>query len=167
MHAAEASLPALPYAGVLPERGRGVARCRRSASARRARSVVEVEVTAAIIQDHAGRYLITRRREGTHLAGHWEFPGGKRHEGETLEACLRRELEEELGGPFEVGEHVETVRWEYPEKTVVIHFYRCRAAGPITPREGQALAWVEPERFGEYAFPDADAALIARLQARA
>ena len=124
-----------------------------------------VEVTAALVRDPAGRYLITRRRQGTHLAGLWEFPGGKRLAGEGLEACLRRELAEELGGPFEVGERVETVRWEYPEKTVVIHFYRCRAAGPITPREGQALAWVEPERFGEYAFPAADAALIARLRA--
>ncbi len=126
-----------------------------------------VEVTAALIQDAAGRYLITRRREGTHLAGLWEFPGGKRHASESPEACLRRELEEELGGPFEVGDRVETVRWEYPEKTVLIHFYRCRlASGAIEPREGQALAWVEPERFGEYAFPDADAALIARLRAQ-
>jgi mutator protein MutT len=126
-----------------------------------------VEVTAALIQDEAGRYLITRRREGTHLAGLWEFPGGKRHASESPEACLRRELEEELGGPFEVGDRVETVRWEYPEKTVLIHFYRCRlASGAIEPREGQALAWVEPERFGEYAFPDADAALIARLRAQ-
>ena len=124
-----------------------------------------VEVTAALIRDAAGRYLITRRREGTHLAGLWEFPGGKRDAGESLESCLRRELEEELGGSFEVGERVETVRWEYPEKTVVIHFYRCRAAGAITAREGQALAWVEPERLGEYAFPDADAALITRLRA--
>lgn len=126
-----------------------------------------VEVTAALIQDEAGRYLITRRREGTHLAGLWEFPGGKRHASESPEACLRRELEEELGGPFEVGDRVETVRWEYPEKTVLIHFYRCRlASGAIEPQEGQALAWVEPERFGEYAFPDADAALIARLRAQ-
>ncbi len=126
-----------------------------------------VEVTAALIQDEAGRYLITRRREGTHLAGLWEFPGGKRHASESPEACLRRELEEELGGPFEVGDRVETVRWEYPEKTVLIHFYRCRlASGAIEPREGQALAWVEPERFGEYAFPGADAALIARLRAQ-
>jgi 8-oxo-dGTP diphosphatase len=124
---------------------------------------VEVEVTAALIQDAAGRYLITRRREGTHLAGLWEFPGGKRRASESLDACLRRELEEELGGPFEVGERVETVRWEYPEKTVVIHFYRCQAAGTIEPKEGQALAWVGPERFSKYRFPDADAALIARL----
>ena len=126
-----------------------------------------IEVAAGLIRDDAGRYLITRRRSGTHLAGLWEFPGGKRHEGESLEACLRRELSEELGGPFEVGEKVETVRWAYPEKTVVIHFYRCRmAAGAVEPREAQAIEWVAPERLAEYEFPPADAALIVRLQSR-
>jgi len=95
---------------------------------------VITEVAAALIQDSAGRYLITRRREGTHLAGLWEFPGGKCHAGETFEACLRRELGEELGGSFTVGEKVETVRWEYPAATVVIHFFRCRlVAGQVEP----------------------------------
>ena len=124
-----------------------------------------IEVAAGLIQDVAGRYLITRRRSGTHLAGLWEFPGGKRHEGESLEACLRRELGEELGGPFEIVEKVDTVRWEYPEKTVIIHFYRCRLrSGSVEPREAQEMAWVAPERLAEYNFPPADAALITRLR---
>ena len=59
-----------------------------------------VEVAAALIQDASGRYLIARRREGTHLAGFWEFPGGKREADETLEQCLKRELSEELGADF-------------------------------------------------------------------
>jgi mutator protein MutT len=127
--------------------------------------VETVEVAAALIQDGTGRYLIARRREGTHLAGLWEFPGGKREANETLEACLRRELAEELGGEFEVGEKVDTVRWEYPEKTVVLHFYRCRLErGPIEPRGGQAVEWVPPARLGDYEFPPADLALIARLR---
>ncbi len=63
-----------------------------------------IEVAAAVIRDDSGRYLITRRREGTHLAGLWEFPGGKREPGESLEACLRRELREELSATFAVGE---------------------------------------------------------------
>ncbi len=123
-----------------------------------------IEVAAGLIQDDTGRYLITRRRRGTHLAGLWEFPGGKRREGEPLESCLRRELSEELGGPFEIVEKVDTVRWEYSEKTVIIHFYRCRLqSGSIEPREAQEMAWVAPERLAEYEFPPADAALIARL----
>jgi 8-oxo-dGTP diphosphatase len=125
-----------------------------------------VEVAAGLIQDDAGRYLITRRREGSHLAGLWEFPGGKRHSGETPDACLRRELAEELGGPFEVVDHVDTVRWEYPEKTVLIHFYRCRVAGGmVEPREAQEMAWVAPEELESYPFPPADRELIARLRA--
>ncbi len=127
-----------------------------------------VEVAAALIQDAAGRYLITRRRRGTHLEGLWEFPGGKRESGETLEACLTRELAEELGADFTVGEKVETVTWRYPEKTVALHFYRCRfAGGVIEPREDQTMAWVDAARLADYDFPPADQELITRLRQHA
>jgi mutator protein MutT len=125
-----------------------------------------VDVTAALVRDDAGRYLITQRRRGSHLEGLWEFPGGKRHVHESLETCLRRELNEELGADFEVGEHVETVRWEYPDCVIVLHFYRCRLrSGAIEPREGQAMAWVPPEDFSRYEFPPADRLLVERLRA--
>ncbi len=124
-----------------------------------------VEVVAALIQDGQGRYLITRRRGRSHLAGMWEFPGGKREAGESLEAALRRELTEELSAVFSVGEKVETVRWDYPQRTVVIHFYRCRfESGTIEPLESQAMEWVSPERLKELDFPPADRELIARLR---
>jgi mutator protein MutT len=124
-----------------------------------------VEVAAALICDEGGRYLITRRVAGSHLEGLWEFPGGKREAGETLEECLRRELGEELGADFMVGERVETITWHYPERTIVLHFFRCRlAGGAIEPRERQSHAWVEPGHLGDYAFPPADRELIARLQ---
>lgn len=122
-----------------------------------------VEVAAGLIQDAEGRYLITQRRPDAHLAGFWEFPGGKREPGETLEECLRRELREELGVECAVGELVETVRWVYPDRTVVVHFYRCRFAGPVEPRERQGWAWVEPSRLPDYLFPPADRVLVARL----
>ena len=125
-----------------------------------------VEVAAALVRDESGRYLITRRRSGSHLAGLWEFPGGKREPGESLEEALRRELTEELSARFVVGEKVDTVRWEYPERTVVIHFYHCRLeSGTIEPREAQTMAWVAPDRLGEFDFPPADRELIARLRA--
>jgi 8-oxo-dGTP diphosphatase len=124
----------------------------------------EVEVAAALVRDAAGRYLLARRRTGTHLAGLWEFPGGKRERGESLEACLRRELREELGGEFTVDDRLDTIRWQYPGKAVVLHFFHCRlVSGAIEPREQQELAWVEPGRLGEYAFPDADRAVVDRL----
>jgi mutator protein MutT len=127
-------------------------------------SPLEIDVTAAIIRDDAGRYLITRRRRGTHLEGLWEFPGGKRDAGESLETCLARELREELSAAFRVDGKVETIRWEYPDRVVVLHFYRCvHESGGIVPLEGQEMAWVEPARLGDYEFPPADAALIEKL----
>jgi 8-oxo-dGTP diphosphatase len=126
-----------------------------------------IEVVAAIIRDESGRYLITRRRQGTHLEGLWEFPGGKREPDETLEQSLGRELAEELGAVFSVGDRVETVRWAYPEKTVVLHFFNCCvAAGTIAPQEGQLMEWVAPGDLRRFAFPPADAALLARLERR-
>jgi mutator protein MutT len=125
---------------------------------------VAIDVVAGLIRDEAGRYLITRRRRGTHLEGLWEFPGGKRERDETLEQSLARELTEELGAVFTVGERFETIRWTYPEKTVVLHFFRCRvAAGTIAPQEGQLMQWVAPADFDRFDFPPADAALLARL----
>lgn len=125
-----------------------------------------IDVVAAVIRDEAGRYLITRRRKGTHLEGLWEFPGGKRERDETLEESLGRELTEELGASFTVGERVETIRWTYPEKTVILHFFRCRlAAGTIAPQEGQLMEWVAPGDLRRFDFPPADAALLVRLEA--
>jgi 8-oxo-dGTP diphosphatase len=127
-----------------------------------------IEVAAAIIQDAEGRYLITRRRRGSHLEGLWEFPGGKRDADEDLAACLRRELMEELGARFTVGEKVDTIRWDYPDRTVVLHFYRCRLeSGAIEPQESQAMVWVAAPELSRYDFPPADRELITRLGASA
>jgi len=125
-----------------------------------------VEVAAALIRDDTGRYLIARRGAGGPHAGLWEFPGGKREPGESLEECLRRELEEELGATFRVGARVEHVVWAESGTTVALSFYECRyETGAIEPRTAQAVAWVEPSRLGDYEFPPADTALLARLQA--
>jgi mutator protein MutT len=125
-----------------------------------------IEVAAALIQDGAGQYLITRRRAGSHLEGLWEFPGGKRQPGETIEACLERELREELAATFAVGDRVDTVTWRYDEHTVVLHFYRCTlASGEIIARESQAMRWVAAAELVESDFPPADAALVRALRA--
>jgi mutator protein MutT len=124
-----------------------------------------VEVVAAVIE-RGGKILITRRRAGTHLAGFWEFPGGKPESGESLEDALRREIGEELEATPTVGEKIETVDWAYPDKRVRLHFFRCRLAGEPRPLEGQEMAWVTPGELSAYEFPDADAALIERLSRR-
>ena len=128
---------------------------------------VVVEVAAAVIRDARGRYLITQRRPGSHLQGLWEFPGGKLEADESPAACLRRELTEELSATFTVGPLVDTVRWEYPERTVVIHFYDCRLeSGAIVPRETQRMEWVEARSLPTYDFPPADRVLVERLRAQ-
>ena len=125
----------------------------------------QVIVVAAVIE-RDGSFLVTRRQAGVHLEGLWEFPGGKREPDETLEDSLRRELHEELGATFEIGERVELVRWPYPDLTVLLHFYRCRVReGIISPREGQQMEWVAPADLRRYDFPPADATLLARLTA--
>src|SRR5262245_61641574 len=119
-----------------------------------------VEVVAAVVA-HRRRYLVTRRGEGKHLAGLWEFPGGQRQPGESLEAARRRELAEELGVDARVGDRLAVVPWTYPDRRVVLHFFRCEIGDQrVEPRESQPLRWVTPREMARLPFPPADAALI-------
>jgi len=122
-----------------------------------------IEVVAAVIE-RDGKLLITRRPEGSHLSGLWEFPGGKPQPGETFEQALRREIAEELGAELSVGERIETIEWQYPDKRVRLVFFRCDVRGEPRPLEGQEMAWVTPAELARYEFPPADAALIQRLR---
>ena len=123
-------------------------------------------VVAAGLLFHGGKLLITQRPAGGHLAGLWEFPGGKCEPGETLPECLQRELHEELGVVVNVRECVETLEHAYPEKTVQLSFYQCALVmGEPEGREGQSLAWVGLDELGDYQFPEADAQLLEKLKA--
>lgn len=124
-----------------------------------------IAVVAAIIE-RAGKILITRRPAGSHLAGFWEFPGGKSLPGETDRDALARELCEELGVAATVGEPLELVEWRYPDKHVRIQFFRCAIDGEPRPLEGQEMAWVLPAELGRYEFPPADTVLLDRLRPR-
>jgi 8-oxo-dGTP diphosphatase len=124
-----------------------------------------IYVVAAVIE-RGGKILISRRPKGAHLEGLWEFPGGKAEAGESAEGALAREVREELGVAFTVGEPVAEVDWQYPDKRVRITFFRGTVEGEPRPLEGQELAWVAPADLDRYEFPPADATLLQRLRRR-
>jgi 8-oxo-dGTP diphosphatase len=121
-----------------------------------------IVVTAAVI-DRDGHFLVTRRQKGVHLEGYWEFPGGKCDTGESLEACLARELREELDVDVRVGAEVFTTTHMYSDRRVELHFLRCELNGEPRPQLGQDLRWVSRDELASLKFPPADAELIQRL----
>jgi mutator protein MutT len=126
-----------------------------------------IEVSAGLVF-RAGQLLITQRPAGGHLAGYWEFPGGKREPGESFQQCLARELHEELAVAVRVHEEIERITHDYPEKSVHLRFFRCtlqNADSQPRPIGCQAIAWVTRETLADYQFPGADARLLTRLAA--
>lgn len=124
-------------------------------------------VAAVALIDPDGRVLLAQRPEGKALAGLWEFPGGKVEAGETPEAALIRELHEELGietwssclAPLTFASH------NYPDFHLLMPLFACRRwSGQVTPREGQALAWVRAGDLARYPMPPADKPLIPILR---
>lgn len=125
-----------------------------------------VLVAACALIDPDGRILLAQRPPGRSMAGLWEFPGGKVEAGERPEQSLIRELEEELGiiveepclAPLTFASH------SYAEFHLLMPLYVCRKwEGTVQPREGQALAWVRPNRLRDYPMPPADEPLIPHL----
>jgi 8-oxo-dGTP diphosphatase len=134
-----------------------------------------IVVTAAVIEDvkdiegieHGGRLLVTRRQQGVHLEGYWEFPGGKCHPGEPLETCLARELREELAVEVTIGTEILATTHAYPDLLVELHFFRCGLLGTPVPQIGQEMRWVTREELGGLPFPPADTELIHLLTRQA
>ncbi len=122
-----------------------------------------LQVAAAVIE-HRGRYLITCRKAGVHLAGCWEFPGGKREAHETFEACARREVFEELGIAITAPRPLMVTRYAYPDKSVELHFFMCSLSqGDPQPLGCVDFRWVKPENLAEYSLPPADEPVVAHL----
>jgi mutator protein MutT len=120
-------------------------------------------IVAAALVERDGRLLITRRQPGVHLEGLWEFPGGKCEPGETVAECLQRELHEELAVTALVDEERFVTCHTYYDRTVELHFLDCRVIGEPRPQLGQEMQWVRRGELSQFAFPPADAELIARL----
>ncbi len=128
-------------------------------------------IVAAGIVIEDGRVLVTQRKAGAHLAGMWEFPGGKVEAGEDPKDALRRELAEELGIECAVGEVVDVAfhRFEDADKAVLLLFYEAsRAAGSPAPRalDVAAFAWDGPDALAPGRFPPADVAVLEKVRAR-
>ena len=123
-----------------------------------------LEVGIAVIR-RPGEVLITQRFPGDSFGGYWEFPGGKIEAGETMVACVAREMREELGVEVAVEEPIGLIEHPYPERTIRMHAYLCRIVSS-TPK---ALAcadwqWVPPAALGDFSFPPASAPLIRWVQ---
>ncbi len=121
-----------------------------------------IHVAFAVVK-RRGKFLICQRPAGTHLAGYWEFPGGKREPGETWVACLRREIREELGVGLLRVRLWTSLSHRYPGKHIQFKVFRCGLRGTPKPLQAKQLRWVEAARLPRYKFPPADAGLISRL----
>ena len=123
-----------------------------------------IEVAAGVIVGRRG-VLVTRRRAGGHLAGLWEFPGGKIRPRESVPEALARELREELGIEAEIGRLLMVVEHTYPDAGPVrLHFHVCRiAAGEPTALAAAEVRWLRPDALGALCWPGADAPLVAAI----
>jgi A/G-specific adenine glycosylase len=121
------------------------------------------EVTAAVIRNRK-KILITQRPEKGLLGGLWEFPGGKKEPGESLEQCLKREIQEELNIEIKVGERFFQVRHAYTHFRITLHCFFCRKLkGRILPIGVTDFRWVFPEELERFPFPRADQKVIEYL----
>ena len=121
-----------------------------------------ITVVAAVVE-REGRFLVTRRQQGVHLAGMWEFPGGKIDPGESHADALQREILEELDTAVDVGDLVLATTHAYPDLAVTLYFYSCELRGTPRPRLGQDMRWVARADLPTLGFPEADAELIRQL----
>lgn len=124
-------------------------------------------IVAAAVVKRGGRILLTRRLEGTHLAGFWEFPGGKVEEGEDPERAVVRECREECAIEVEVVDVLEVAFHRYERKDVLLIFYECRltSAEDVQHLGVAEHAWVLPERLRDYPLPPPDERLVRKLEA--
>ena len=128
--------------------------------------VPHLTVTAAVIE-RGGLLLIARRKESGLLGGLWECPGGKREDGESLPACLEREIREELGVRVAVGAELGVFRHAYTHFKVTLHAFHCRLLeGEPRPLDAQELAWAPPASLGDYPMGKIDRRIAQRLAAR-
>ena len=126
--------------------------------------VPHLDVTAGVIWKD-GKFLITLRPPKGLLGGLWEFPGGKLEEGETLEACLKREIDEELAINVRVEKKLISVKHAYTHFKITLHVFECfYESGTLEPRECDDYRWITADQLDDFAFPGADRKVIAEIK---
>ncbi len=121
-------------------------------------------VTAGLLWKD-GKLLITKRPQGSHLAGFWEFPGGKQEPNESLEKCLEREIKEELGIAVKVRRRLLQVDHEYKNKSISLHLFHCSIiSGEPRPLGCDGMKWVLPEDLSRYPLPPPDCLVLPQLK---
>lgn len=124
-----------------------------------------IRVVAAALFDARGRILIAQRPAGTHMAGRWEFPGGKIDPGESELEALRRELNEELGVALHEAERLLELSHQYPERRIELSMWHVtRYSGEPQSLDGQALKWVDPAELEREDLLEADRPIAAALK---
>ena len=125
-----------------------------------------IHVAVGVLIDAKDCVLLTRRLKGTHLAGYWEFPGGKVEPGESVQTALARELQEELGTKIGKTVPLMTVSHDYGEKQVLLDVHQVKDwDGEPHGAEGQPLAWVDAASLNEFQVPEANAEIMSRVKA--
>ena len=129
------------------------------------RGVLKKTIHAAVaVIERDGQLLICQRHHHDSFGGLWEFPGGKRETGETWEACVAREVLEEVGVRISRPRPCGWMRHAFRDGVVIFKIFRCTIAeGDPSPREARQLRWVQPQELPQYQFPPANRGLIARL----
>ncbi|WP_152287551.1 (deoxy)nucleoside triphosphate pyrophosphohydrolase [Flavicella marina] len=119
-----------------------------------------IKVTAAIIEED-DRFLIARRAKGKHLAGYWEFPGGKIEEGENAVSCLIREIKEEFEIKISVNSYVGESYHVYSDKSINLKAFTCSIiSGEIQLNDHDKFEWITIDEIHKYALAPADLPLI-------
>ncbi|MEJ6122674.1 8-oxo-dGTP diphosphatase MutT [Vibrio sp. 2-Bac 85] len=121
-------------------------------------------ISIAIVQNEQKQLLISRRQQGKHLAGKWEFPGGKVEQGESLESAMLRELKEEVGLSATQFTLFDSLNFQYDQLNLSLYFYLIKAyEGEPVSLEGQEIKWVSASQLIEYEFPKANLTVINKL----
>jgi 8-oxo-dGTP diphosphatase len=128
---------------------------------------VHKQIGVAVISNQQQKILIDRRKATGEMGGLWEFPGGKIEAGETIEACIKREIKEELGIEILVGDRLTTITHNYKTFKVTLYVHDCQyLKGEPQPIECEEIQWVTPAELNKYQFPSANTQIVNLLQQR-